>query len=55
MGASCVTWPPRREDLVVRAVAAREQLRDLLECAWQGLEAAVLESLTWRAALGGVG
>jgi transposase len=45
----------RREDLVVRAVAAREQLRDLLECAWPAvLEAAVdpLESLTWRAALG---
>ena len=45
----------RREDLVVRGVAAREQLRDLLECAWPGvLEAAAdpLESLTWRAALG---
>ena len=45
----------RREDLVVRAVAAREQLRDLLECASPAvLEAAVdpLESLTWRAALG---
>ena len=46
----------RREDLVVRGVAAREQLRDLLECAWPAvLEAAAdpLESLTWRAVLGG--
>jgi transposase len=45
----------RREGLVKRAVAAREQLRDLLECAWPAvLEAAAdpLESLTWRAALG---
>lgn len=45
----------RREGLVRRAVAAREQLRDLLECAWPAvLETAAdpLESLTWRAALG---
>ena len=45
----------RREGLVRRAVAAREQVRDLLECAWPAvLEAAAdpLESLTWRAALG---
>src|SRR5690349_5600675 len=45
----------RREDLVVRGVAAREQLRDLLECAWPavlGAAADPLESLTWRAALG---
>jgi transposase len=45
----------RREGLVKRAVAAREQVRDLLECAWPAvLEAAAdpLESLTWRAALG---
>src|SRR5262249_4476092 len=44
----------RRERLVKHAVAAREQVRDLLECAWPaGLEAAAdaLESLTWRAAL----
>jgi transposase len=45
----------RREGLVRRAVASREQLRDLLECAWPAvLDAAAdpLESLTWRAALG---
>ena len=45
----------RREGLVRRAVASREQVRDLLECAWPAvLEAAAdpLESLTWRAALG---
>jgi transposase len=45
----------RREGLVRRAVASREQMRDLLECAWPAvLEAAAdpLESLTWRAALG---
>jgi transposase len=44
----------RREGLVRRAVASREQVRDLLECAWPAvLEAAAepLESLTWRAAL----
>jgi transposase len=44
----------RREGLIQRCVAAREQLRDLLECAWPAvLEAAAdpLESLTWRAAL----
>jgi transposase len=43
----------RRERLVKHAVAAREQVRDLLECAWPAvLEAAAgpLESLTWRAA-----
>jgi transposase len=45
----------RREGLVERCVAARQQVRDLLECAWPAvLEAAAdpLESLTWRAALG---
>jgi len=45
----------RREGLVRRAVAAREQLRDLLECAWPAVlqtAADPLESLTWRAALG---
>ncbi len=44
----------RREGLVERWVAARQQVRDLLECAWPAvLEAAAdpLESLTWRAAL----
>jgi transposase len=44
----------RREGLIERCVAAREQVRDLLECAWPSvLEAAAdpLESLTWRAAL----
>lgn len=44
----------RRESLVERCVAARGQVRDLLECAWPAvLEAAAdpLESLTWRAAL----
>ena len=45
----------RRDRLLSRATAAREQLRDLLECAWPAvLETAAepLESLTWRAALG---
>jgi len=45
----------RRDGLLRRATAAREQLRDLLECAWPAvLEAAAepLESVTWRAALG---
>jgi transposase len=44
----------RRESLVERCVAARGQVRDLLECGWPTvLEAAAdpLESLTWRAAL----
>ncbi len=44
----------RRDGLLARATAAREQLRDLLECAWPAvLETAAgpLESLTWRAAL----
>jgi Transposase len=44
----------RREGLIGRCVAAREQVRDLLECAWPAvLETAAepLESLTWRAAL----
>jgi hypothetical protein len=39
----------RREDLVVRGVAAREQLRDLLECAWPAvLEAAADPLESWR-------
>lgn len=44
----------RRDGLVSRATAAREQLRGLLECAWPAvLETAAgpPESLTWRAAL----
>ncbi len=44
----------RREGLVGRCVAAREQVRDLLECAWPAvLETAAdpLESLTWRAGM----
>jgi transposase len=44
----------RREGLIGRCVAAREQVRDLLECAWPAvLEAAAdpLESLTWRAGM----
>jgi transposase len=44
----------RRAELVTRATAARQCLRDLLECAWPSLlEAAAdpLESVTWRAAL----
>ena len=44
----------RRVDLVLAAGAARQQLRDLLECAWPAvLGAAVepLESASWRAAL----
>jgi len=44
----------RRDGLLVRATAARGQLRDLLECGWPtvlGTAAEPLESLTWRAAL----
>lgn len=44
----------RRDGLLRRVTAAREQLRDLLECAWPAvLETAAepLESMTWRAAL----
>jgi transposase len=44
----------RRDGLLVRASASREQLRDLLECGWPAvLETAAepLESMTWRAAL----
>jgi transposase len=44
----------RRAELLVRATAARQCLRDLLECAWPALlEAAAkpLDSATWRAAL----
>ena len=44
----------RRGQLLVAAGAARQQLRDLLECAWPAVLAAAakpLDSLTWRAAL----
>jgi transposase len=44
----------RRAELVTRATAARQCLRDLLECAWPALLATAaqpLDSLTWRAAL----
>lgn len=44
----------RRAELLVRATAARQCLRDLLECAWPALLATAakpLESATWRAAL----
>jgi transposase len=44
----------RRAELLVRATAARQCLRDLLECAWPALLEAAgkpLRSATWRAAL----
>lgn len=44
----------RRNDQLVEAIAARQQLRDLLECVWPaGLLAAghPLRSITWRAAM----
>ncbi len=44
----------RRVEWVTRLSAARQQLRDLLECAWPAaLDAAAepLDSLTWRAAM----
>jgi transposase len=44
----------RRQALTTSASASRQQLRDLLECAWPAvLEAAAepLDSLTWRAAV----
>jgi transposase len=44
----------RRAQLLTQAGAARQQLRDLLECAWPaalGTAAKPLDSLTWRAAL----
>ncbi len=44
----------RRVEWVTRAGAARQQLRDLLECAWPAALAAAgkpLDSLTWRAAM----
>jgi transposase len=44
----------RRVEWVTRLGAARQQLRDLLECAWPAALAAAgkpLDSLTWRAAM----
>jgi transposase len=44
----------RRGEVLTRATAARQCLRDLLECAWPALlntAAKPLESVTWRAAL----
>lgn len=44
----------RRAELLVRSTAARQTVRDLLECAWPALLATAakpLESATWRAAL----
>jgi transposase len=44
----------RRDALLVKATAARQALRDLLECAWPAVLQAArqpLESLTWRAAM----
>ena len=44
----------RRVEWVTRAGAARQQLRDLLECTWPAALAAAskpLDSLTWRAAM----
>lgn len=44
----------RRNDQLVEATAARQQLRDLLECVWPAaLRAAAkpLDALTWRAAM----
>jgi transposase len=44
----------RRVDLVLAAGAARQQLRDLLECAWPAVWGAAvepLESASWRAAI----
>src|SRR5699024_3238443 len=44
----------RRNDQLVEATAARQQLRDLLECVWPTVLAAAsrpLNSTTWRAAM----
>lgn len=44
----------RRNDQLVEATAARQQLRDLLECVWPGAlktAAKPLDSITWRAAM----
>src|SRR6185312_12801203 len=42
----------RREELIVELTRCRQQLRDLLECAWPAVLAAAgnpLRSLNWRA------
>lgn len=44
----------RRNDQLVEATAARQQLRDLLECVWPAVlrsAAKPLEAITWRAAM----
>lgn len=44
----------RRNDQLVEATAARQQLRDLLECVWPaalGAAAQPLDSMTWQAAM----
>lgn len=44
----------RRDDQLVAAGAARQQLRDLLECVWPAVLATAadpLDSITWRAAM----
>lgn len=44
----------RRNDQLVEAGSARQQLRDLLECVWPGALAAAadpLDAITWRAAM----
>lgn len=44
----------RRNDQLVEATAARQQLRDLLECVWPAVlhtTSKPLEALTWRAAM----
>lgn len=44
----------RRNDQLVEATAARQQLRDLLECVWPAVlrtASKPLEALTWRAAM----
>lgn len=44
----------RRDDQLVTATAARQSLRDLLECAWPAVLATAskpLEALSWRAAM----
>lgn len=48
----------RRVEKVTRAGAARQQLRDVLECAWPAALGAAkepLDSLTWRAAMSATG
>jgi transposase len=47
----------RRAQLLVRASAARQGLRDLIECAWPALLATAakpLDSATWQAAVAAI-